>query len=315
MRRASSVQGAGAWGARQSCARRSGAHRSRPRGSLTSNAYRAPLKDLASFTPAPAERCIYCGATEDLRDEHILPFGLSGPAAIPRASCGTCARITGAVEGEILRGPLWPLRVFRNLKSRTRHRDAPRTVDLTLDYPDGRSEPTQVPIERAPVVFIFPVFAPPGIIQPRGYTRGIRVKGSAMVGYDNGYKRLLKDYGASSISLSQTTTPSTFARMIAKIAYAMAFADGSIARIGGTSPIISSILGESDDVGFWVGSFTETPPKHPKLLHHMVGREYREHGVFAYEVQLFADLQAPHYSVVLGNLPPTTEAGAETSPA
>lgn len=270
---------------------------------MTSNSYTTPFKDLSSFKPTPAERCIYCGATEDLRDEHILPFGLSGPAAIPRGSCGQCAKITAAVEGEVLRGPLWPLRVFLNLKSRRRHRDAPRAIDLVMVYADGRREPVQVPIEKAPIVFIFPVFMTPGIIQPQGYTSGIRVKGSAMVGYDNGYKRLLKEYGASSISLSQTTRPVTFARMIAKIAYAMAFADGSLAKFGGTSPIVSSILGQTDDVGFWVGSYSETSPKHPKLLHHLVGREHRDHGVFAYEVQLFANSQAPHYSVVLGRLP------------
>ena len=267
-----------------------------------SNAYNAPIKDIASFKPEPADRCIYCGATQDLRDEHILPFGLSGPAAIPRASCGECARITGAIEGEVLRGPLWPLRVFRDLKSRTRHRDAPRTVDLTLGFADGRKEAIKVAIEKAPVAFIFPIFTPPGIIQPEGYSTGIRVRGSAMVGYDNGYKELLREYGAKSISVTQTTSPVTFARMLAKIAYAMAYADGSLARLGGTSPIVSSILGRTQDVGYWVGSYTEDSPKHANLLHHLVGREHRDFGVFAYEVQLFADSQAPHYSVVIGKL-------------
>lgn len=261
-----------------------------------------PLKDLATFRPRAAHVCIYCGETADLTNEHILPYGLGGPAEIPLASCRRCARITGAVEKEVLRGALWPIRVYRDLKSRTKHRRAPETIDLTLVFEDGHEERVPVPIKMAPILFIFPVFAPPAIVHSIGYTHGIRLKGAAAVAFGEAHKDIAQTYGAKSFRISQTTTPVTFARMIAKIGYAMAFADGSLGRLATQFPVTESILGHADDVGRWVGSYTDYPPRHPGLLHHMVAREFRELGLLVYEVQLFADSQAPCYTVVLGTL-------------
>jgi hypothetical protein len=262
-----------------------------------------PLKDLSTYRPAGAGCCIYCGDTTDLTDEHILPYGLGGPAEIPSASCPRCARITGAVEQDVLRGALWPVRAYRDLSSRTKHRSAPRTVDITMVFEDGREELVPVPIDQAPIIFMFPVFAPPGIVEPRGYTAGVRLRGVAGVAFSDKHKDIAKRYGAKSFSISQRTDPRTFARMIAKIAYAMASADGNLGRLETAYPVVSSILGRTDDVGRWVGSYTDTPPRHPTVLHHLIAREFRDRGIFVYEVQLFADSQAPCYTVVLGTLP------------
>jgi len=278
-------------------------------------AFVPPLVDLAYFTPSPADRCIYCGALDDLRSEHILPYGLGGPAEIPRASCGNCARITGAIEQEVLRGALWPLRVFLDLKSRTKHQDAPKTIQLTLALDGGRELVLEVPLEKAPIVFIFPIFTPPAVIDPTGYTGGIRVCGAATIGYDNGLKELLTAHGATSVAIKQNTRPITFARMLAKIAYAMAFAQGELQRLSGPAPIVPSILGQSDDVGRWVGTYGDPPTGHPGLLHHVVAREPHDHGVLAYEVQLFALSHAPRYSVVLGRLGDQSRPGAHGSAA
>ena len=56
--------------------------------------------DLSKFQSrryAPVGRCIYCGAFSNaLTKEHIIPFGLAGNALVlPKASCQTCAAITG----------------------------------------------------------------------------------------------------------------------------------------------------------------------------------------------------------------------------
>ena len=42
--------------------------------------------------------------------------------------------MTGNVEQRVLRGSFWPVRVFRDLKSRTKHRDAPESYPMTLLY-------------------------------------------------------------------------------------------------------------------------------------------------------------------------------------
>jgi hypothetical protein len=171
---------------------------------------------------------------------------------------------------------------------------------MTLRFADGTERTIKFPVEEAPVVFFFPVFSPPALIEPGDYKGGVRIRGNAMVGYGNGYKTTLVKHGAISFGLSQTIVPVTFARMIAKIAYAMAYADGSLNRLETIFPIVSSILGKTDDVGKWVGSYNGLPEKQPGLLHHLAGREHRDRGLFVYEVQLFADSQAPLYSVILG---------------
>jgi len=262
----------------------------------------APLQDMSALRPDPAGACIYCGASERLSTEHILPYGLSGPATIPQASCPACARITGAVEGTVLRGAMWPLRVFRDLKSRTKHRDAPKNVSLTLVYEDGREELIDVPSAEAPIIFAFPVFAPPAIILPDGYSSDIRLRAWHTMAFGDRHIALLRRYGATSLKATQETTPVTFARMIAKIGYAMAYADGSLARLTKRFPVVPAILGETNDIGRWVGSYTDAPPTYTGLLHHLIGREFNERGVFVYEVQLFADSQTPCYTVVLGEV-------------
>jgi hypothetical protein len=69
----------------------------------------------------PIGTCIYCGAVEDLRDEHIIPKALNGGWILPKASCRSCEAITSKFEMKVLRGPLWLPRRALNLQ--TRHRD------------------------------------------------------------------------------------------------------------------------------------------------------------------------------------------------
>jgi hypothetical protein len=48
-------------------------------------------------------RCIYCGTTESLSDEHVIPLGLGGRSILYDASCQSCANITSAFERVVLR--------------------------------------------------------------------------------------------------------------------------------------------------------------------------------------------------------------------
>ena len=53
----------------------------------------AEHKVLDGLVYKPVGHCIYCGATEDLGKEHILPFGLSGSAILPKSSCRSLSLI------------------------------------------------------------------------------------------------------------------------------------------------------------------------------------------------------------------------------
>lgn len=55
-----------------------------------------PVETVRLDVPAksrflPVGYCIYCGSTDELGDEHIVPYGLSGDAVIPKGSCAVCA--------------------------------------------------------------------------------------------------------------------------------------------------------------------------------------------------------------------------------
>lgn len=259
------------------------------------------MKRLNNVSYKPIGGCIYCGATTDLRKEHILPFGLSGTAVLPESTCRRCAQITGQVEQSVLRGPMWAVRVFRDLKSRTKHKDAPKTYPLTILRGD-HEEIVELPVEEYPILLHFPLFSPPAILEPEGYVSGIRVTGVATVSFGPRPEDVMKRLGVTTIRTSQKQEPVGFARMLAKIAYAMAAAEDHLSSIKGQAPVLPAILGETDDIGRWVGTLTQPFRKYGGLLHRVLIHRNVEKGLLIGEVQLFSDSQTPSYGVILGSL-------------
>ena len=259
------------------------------------------MKYLNNVTYKPINRCIYCGDTTDLRKEHILPFGLSGTAVVPKSTCGRCAQITGRVEQAVLRGPMWAVRVFRDLKSRTKHKDAPKTHPLTVVQGD-HEEIVELPVEEYPILLHFPLFSPPGVFEPESYVSGIRVTGVATVSFGPRPEDVMQRLGVTTIRTSQKQEPVAFARMLAKIAYAMAAAEGQLSSIKGHAPVLPAILGKTDDIGRWVGTLTQPFRTYGGHLHRVLIHRNDEKGLLIGEVQLFSDSQTPSYGVILGSL-------------
>ena len=63
-------------------------------------------------------QCIYCNSTDNLTDEHVMPYALGGTLVLNQASCKPCATITGRLEQRLLRGHWWPYRKKLGLQSR-----------------------------------------------------------------------------------------------------------------------------------------------------------------------------------------------------
>jgi hypothetical protein len=258
-------------------------------------------RDLGQVTYPPVGRCIYCSRTDDLRSEHILAFGLSGTAILPKASCGNCAKITGRLEEMVLRGPMWPLRVFRDLKSRTKHKDAPKTLPITV-IRSGEESIVDLPIDEYPILLMFPIYVPPAFLSPEGYQQGITFSRHATVSFGARPEEVAAKLGAQQVRIEQKYCIAEFARVIAKIAYALAFAEGAVDTLESAPAVIPAILGHSDEIGRWVGTFA--PPKaHPGELHRLI--LHRRDGLVIAEVQLFADSEPPSYGVILGRHTPT----------
>lgn len=114
---------------------------------------------------------------------------------------------------------------------------------------------------------------------------------------------VVKKLGASSIQLtSSNERPDVFARVIAKIAYSSAAAEGILDQIDSDSPVVPSILGRIDDIGRWVGTISGPVEHYPGHLHRILFHRDIDRGLLVGEVHLFSDSQAPRYGVILGKL-------------
>ena len=244
-------------------------------------------------------KCIYCGSTDNLTDEHIVPHGLAGPWQLSSASCGECNKITSAFEGEVLRGFFHLVRTKLGLP--TYHpRKRPQAFEFLLTK-DGRESATTIPVADCPTLFMMPQFRKPGCItkSPQGDIPLI----TSMSLHGSGLERVKDRYNIDEISYNATLSTS-FAKLLAKTAYGMTVAQYGLEAID-EAYVLPSILGQKHDVGRWVGceesyrSPAELPPKERFL--HRIDMSVRENEVGA-RVRLFANFQTPEYLVIVGRL-------------
>lgn len=259
------------------------------------------IGDMGKQQYQPVGRCIYCEATKDLTREHIIPFGLSGTAVLPNASCKSCSRITGAFELQVLRGSMRAARVLRRLRSRRNHADAPTTQRLTI-VRGGVEELVELPLDQYPILLHFPIFPPPQFLTGK-QSPGIAVSGVHSILFGPLPEEVLRRLGGQKIIFSPPgDQPHAFARMLAKIAYAMAVAQGFDKALNGPSCVVPAILGEYANMGRWVGTITGPNRKYPGLLHRVAIHTDLDRGLLLAEIQLFADSESPSYGVILGTL-------------
>ena len=258
------------------------------------------LPGILRHTFAPLGQCMYCGATENLRTEHIVPYALDGNLEVPASSCIACERITGSMEQSVLRGELRALRLYRQLQSRRKHRDAPKTFPCQV-IRNGERETLHLPITECPVLVHFPIFSPPRILSGTSGT-GIALAGLHTVSFGENPEEFARRTGAQALHFDTKHRPVEFARMIAKVAYAMAVATGASSRLSKPSPVIPSILGQTDDVGQWVGTFTDPVQRHDGQLHRVAIIDNGIPGYLVGDVQLFCDSDTPRYGVILGEV-------------
>lgn len=257
------------------------------------------LADLGKMQFQPVGICIYCGASEDLQREHVIPFGLSGTAVLPAASCRTCAKVTSNFELRVLRGSMRDVRVFRRLRSRSRHVDARLTQRLRIRR-NGVLETVELPLEQYPILLHFPTFSMPGILSGHDGS-GIQMMGIATLQFGTHPQELGKRLEAQELVFDAPPDDSiAFAKLIGKIGYAMAVAQGALNVAERRPEIVASLLGELDEIGRWVGTLPAPFQKYPDgTLHRIAVKSEPSKGIVTVEIQLFADSAAPTYIVVL----------------
>ena len=114
-----------------------------------------PIDKYASFG-----RCVYCGETANLTDEHIIPFGLHGYQEIVKGSCVACQDITKRFEEDCLKKMFGPARYHLNLRTR-RPKERPTSLPAKVVSQMGVRN-VNVRLSDHPFALVLPVYPPPG---------------------------------------------------------------------------------------------------------------------------------------------------------
>jgi len=238
-------------------------------------------------------RCIYCGSTEGLTDEHIIPEGLHGPWVLPKSSCETCSVETGRFEQRVLRGPLWPPKTELGLKTK-RPRERPQGFPLTV-VRNGKRVRENVPVGSNLPSVILPLFGKPGFLTPSTPLNSIEITGWYVGHISRTPEQVKQELGAEGVWIETNYPVIDFARMLAKIAYSYAVAQRGLDHV--IAPLVlPGILGKGNDLGQWVGCASDAKPHpDPEALH---GLQMHTKGDYiAVAIQLFTFQPTPIYTV------------------
>jgi len=245
-------------------------------------------------------RCIYCGTTDEpLHKEHIVPYCLGGSFILHRATCPNCEKITREFEYCVTTEQALVIRTVMNLPTRRKGR-RPQTIPLKVTKA-GQKMTIDCPIELYPMRLTLAVYTPPAYIDRRSYKKGIDWRGIVTVGPPvKLIERLRETFQIDDFSSTISLQGLTQARLLAKIALGFAVAKyGS--RVIEHAYIRRAILGQSEDIGKWVGCISRSSTA-TNLLHEVTLSVGKDNNIYAY-VRLFAKYKTPEYLVVVGPTP------------
>lgn len=249
-------------------------------------------------------QCIYCGSTESLSDEHVIPFGLGGTLILPKASCPSCAEVTKAFEQRLLRGHWWAYRRKVGIKSR-HPKEQPDTFPVIFEYPSGEVFREHITPEEYPFLLVCD-FDPPAFLNGT-LVSGVPVARVVLKPLVPSHEMPnLKRHGVKGIpklTVEMNFDVEDFVRLLAKIALAYAIGRRSLAAfvdlflgrvvVGSTDGALSYV-GRSSAQGIQVGSAGH--------LHTLA--EHVRGDLLSVYIVLFreADETMPVYEVVVGRL-------------
>lgn len=274
------------------------------------------MKDSSGFTLpnhavrhyAPVGACIYCGSKDNLTKEHIIPYAAGGRWVLPDASCGVCAAVTGAFEGEFSRTILGPLRMLYNMPTR-RPKDRPKHLPLKVKYPASSEwEIVQVDRDICPFLVGLPLYPTPdalaGIVtmgDRSAATSSIWIRGGGFwQDRDAHLEWLCNALGASEVMPIATVHAEPFCLTLAKIAHSFA-----VAELGNDVfyPFLTEIIRRRDlsnRAEFIGGGSGDEPPS--EYLHELefdtaIGHDS---NIIAVRIRLLGLLGTPTYHVAVG---------------
>lgn len=272
----------------------------------------SPQPAFPTITLKSIDRCIYCGSTINLHDEHIIPFALDGHIVLPKASCEGCGKITSYIEGYCARKIFMNTRVSHEMQTR-RRKERPTSLPIDLHFPGGRTEQRMLPIKDHPGLTTLISYQRPGILAGRSPEEPFGPVKYWLSGKD------LKEIKLNDYLLSQRAIGATvhwhfdaiiFSRMLAKIAHCTAVATVGLDNFKPFLPKL--ILEKTTLMPFYVGTEIEQAPAtkdghQVDCFRHRLGSK----SFVVASIRLFAQQRSPLYWVVVGELPPTFQTPSE----
>lgn len=253
-------------------------------------------------------RCIYCRRKFGLTKEHVIPFGLAGNSLVLHsASCRKCQDLTRDFETVCLRHMWLPFRTKLLIPSREKSGrptefkvQRGRMDDIRQGVPPRPTHVDTVSTEAYPLFLYMFTFLAPGILSGRPAHED---KDDAMMLFDR--EAAHRVVGGSGFAMKLGTANWVpFCRMLAKIGHAYA-----VARLGidAFKPALTLGIRGKDTVRwlYWIGSEPAVRSS-PVSLHEIACRlvEIRGRKCVAVELRLFASLETPKYTVIVGELEP-----------
>jgi hypothetical protein len=243
-------------------------------------------------------KCIYCGTTEGkLSEEHITPLGLSGLLTLLHASCDNCAKITSALEMEILRNQMYAARAALGTKTR-RPKERLKPQPMLIEK-DGEIKSVKALWQDQWKVIQLPIFPIPAHIDGRSYTRGIECTSMDQFELSEKGEEIAKRHEADKV-LTRNYPMEVFARFIAKMAFGYAVERYTLNAFEKVY-VVPAILGETNDIGRWVGCSDRREFPIRKCIV-SVGFKIIPGNELIVKLKMFPQFDGAEYVVVIGKM-------------
>lgn len=248
--------------------------------------------------------CIYCGSTDELSEEHVVPYGLGAGWVLEKASCKKHRDITSKFELEILRKLWGPIRAAINIQSRRGHKN--KLYPVTITQQDGRTVTVHIDPAKFGAPMHYLMLPYPRYLTDETGDRDFSFHGRVTHVLPDPEKfkdELRKAFNPRKVEITTNFRPVAFAQMLAKIGYG--FAVGKYGLEGIKTRYLINAIDTGVDIGRWVGCLdhgsTSEGKEHIEIEGGFINTPRRD---IAIQVRLFGNLRSPTYIVIVGEPKP-----------
>jgi hypothetical protein len=258
------------------------------------------MNSTPNWEPKKSAACIYCGAKENLTDEHVIPFSLGGLMKIEKGSCRSCAEITSKFERTVARTMIGNFRVKFGAPTR---RMKERPSNLILNVLNGSSETEhKLKPEDHPGAIFLPIFSPSRVFTGTfGFDTNLHqsMQFWSWPAPEHFHAVVPKDLPEGAVVKMATLKINAFVRLLAKIAHCHSF---SLYGEGVFTPLLAPlILGKTNEYSNYIGGSNRRQPDiNSNIAAESTVRKFHGTWFLVNTVHFFPKLGGPSYDLIVG---------------